>query len=198
MRQGLRGRRGARQRSSARRTLVVIALVWGRLAASWESRFSEESAEHKKETEEAIATSGANIADMEEQIATLASEARAGSGSGLEPAALLAYTRTRPVSTVLPRGRSRPCRTRSRRSTRRSRRPPSSARSPAPEGACRWLRFPGDSLFGSCRSCAFPSFAQNEHADFVTYQSQSNAANQLIEKVPERCEGSCIASEGSA
>merc|ERR1719460_1678323 len=34
----------------------------------------EESAEHKKETEEAIATSKANIADMDEQSATLASE----------------------------------------------------------------------------------------------------------------------------
>ena len=34
----------------------------------------EESAEHKQETEEAIASSKANIADMEEQSATLASE----------------------------------------------------------------------------------------------------------------------------
>merc|ERR1719313_2445233 len=34
----------------------------------------EESAEHKKETEEAIATSSANIAEMEEASATLKSE----------------------------------------------------------------------------------------------------------------------------
>jgi chromosome segregation ATPase len=83
----------------------------------------EESAEHKKETEEAIASSKANIADMEEQSATLASE----------------------VATLQ------------------------------------------DEIKALDQAVAEATEQRkNEHADFVTYQSQSNAAVQLIEKAKNR------------
>merc|ERR1719446_62233 len=83
----------------------------------------EESAEHKQETEEAIATSKANIADMEEQSATLASE----------------------IATLQ------------------------------------------DEIKALDQAVADATEQRkNEHSDFVTYQSQSNAAVQLIEKAKNR------------
>merc|ERR1719473_421898 len=82
-----------------------------------------ESADHKKETEDAIATSTANIADMEEQSATLASEIAT------------LQDEIKALDTAVAEATEQ---------------------------------------------------RKNEHADFVTYQSQSNAANQLIEKAKNR------------
>merc|ERR1719446_233668 len=82
-----------------------------------------ESADHKKETEEAIATSKANIADMEEQSATLASE----------------------IATLQ------------------------------------------DEIKALDQAVADATEQRkNEHGEFVTYQTQSNAATQLIEKAKNR------------
>merc|ERR1719253_1446232 len=83
----------------------------------------EESAEHKQETEEAIASSKANIADMEEQSATLASE----------------------IATL--------------------------------QAEIKAL----DQAVADATEQR-----KNEHSEFVTYQSQSNAAVQLIEKAKNR------------
>merc|ERR1719253_586554 len=83
----------------------------------------EESADHKKDTEEAIAASSANIAEMEESSANLASEI----------ATLQAEIKA--LDTAVAEATEQ---------------------------------------------------RKNEHADFVTYQSQSNAANQLIEKAKNR------------
>jgi len=82
-----------------------------------------ESAEHKKETEEAIAASEASIAEMEEQSATLASE----------------------IATL-------------------------------------------QDQIKALDTAVAEATAQRkqEHADFVTFQSQSNAATQLIEKAKNR------------
>merc|ERR1719453_2941529 len=83
----------------------------------------EESAEHKKETEEAIATSTANIADMEEQSATLASEIAT------------LQDEIKALDTAVAEATEQ---------------------------------------------------RKNEHAEFTTYQSESNSANQLIEKAKNR------------
>merc|ERR1719253_1252448 len=83
----------------------------------------EESADHKKETEEAIAASSASIAEMDEQSATLASE----------------------VATLQ------------------------------------------DEIKALDKAVAEATEQRKaEHADFVTYQSQSNSAIQLIEKAKNR------------
>merc|ERR1719253_2465029 len=83
----------------------------------------EESADHKKETEEAIAASSASIAEMDEQSATLASE----------------------VATLQ------------------------------------------DEIKALDKAVAEATEQRKaEHADFVTYQSQSNSAVQLIEKAKNR------------
>merc|ERR550514_1213112 len=82
-----------------------------------------ESADHKKETEEAIAASKASIADMEEQIATLASE----------------------IATLQ------------------------------------------DEIKALDKAVAEATEQRkSEHSEFVTYQTQSNAAVQLIEKAKNR------------
>jgi len=83
----------------------------------------EESAEHKKETEEAIAASSASIAEMEEATATLASE----------------------ISTLQ------------------------------------------DEIKALDKAVAEATEQRKEeHSDFMTYQTQSNAATQLIEKAKNR------------
>merc|ERR1719473_676072 len=82
-----------------------------------------ESADHKKETEDAIAASKASIADMEEQSATLASE----------------------IATLQ------------------------------------------DEIKALDKAVADATEQRkNEHNDFVTFQAQSNAASQLIEKAKNR------------